>query len=105
MHTNHTIRPTPEAQGAFSQHPSLESFSTVGRFGVEALDAPKLKTVVLEHGAASDAIVAKLTNHPAVETLKLGEWGGSTLSDAALPALATAEEAQPTPDLPDRSEL
>ena len=92
LHTNHTITPTPEAQGAFSHHPSLESFSTVGPFGVEALDAPKLKTVVLEHGAASDAIVARMANHPAVETLKLGEWGGSTLTDAALPTLATLKK-------------
>ena len=92
LHTNHTVTPTPEAQGAFSHHPSLESFSTVGPFGIEALDAPKLKTVVLEHGSASDAIVARLANHPAVETLKLGEWGGSTLTDAAMPTLATLKK-------------
>ncbi len=51
-----------------------------------------MKTVVLEHGAASDAIVARLVNHPAVETLKLGEWGGSTLTDAAMPTLATIKQ-------------
>ncbi len=40
LHTNHTITPTAEAHGAFSHHPSLESFSTVGPFGVEVLEAP-----------------------------------------------------------------
>ncbi len=59
---------------------------------MEALEAPKLKTVVLEHGSASDAIVARLANHPAVENLKLGEWGGSTLTDAAIPTLATLKK-------------
>lgn len=87
--TNHSRKPTPESKDAFSKHPTLESFSTIADFCIEALYAPKLKTVSLEHGAANDVSVASLANHPALETLSLGRYGGSKLTDAGFASIAT----------------
>ena len=87
--TNHSRQPTPESKAAFVKHPTLESFSTIAAFCIEALNAPKLKSVTLEHGAANDEAIATLANHPALETLSLGRYGGSTMTDASFASLAT----------------
>lgn len=92
--TNHSVQPTPESREAFSHHPTLESFSTVGPFCIEALLAPKLKRATLEHGSARDEFIATLAHHPAVESLSLGRWGGSTMTDAAIESLATIKTLQ-----------
>lgn len=87
--TNHSIQPTPESKDAFSHCLMLESFSTVGPFCIEALNAPKLKSAVLEHGSACDPFIVTLANHPTLERLSLGQWGGSTMTDSAFASLAT----------------
>ena len=87
--TNHSRQPTLESKGAFEKHPTLESFSTIAAFCIEALNAPKLKSVTLEHGAANDEAIATLANHPVLETLSLGRYGGSTMTDASFASLAT----------------
>ena len=92
--TNHSVQPTPESREAFSHHPALESFSTVGPFCIEALLAPKLKRATLEHGSARDEFIGTLAHHPALETLSLGRWGGSTMTDAALKSVATIKTLQ-----------
>jgi hypothetical protein len=90
--TNHTVRPTPEAENAFQNHPSLEHFSTIGPFCIEALRAPRLKKVTLQHGASNNAHVAMLAHHPNLEFLSLGQYGGATLDNGALPSIATLPE-------------
>jgi hypothetical protein len=87
--TNHSRQPTPESKAGFSAHPTLESFSTLGPFCIEALSAPKLKSANLDHGAACDAFIATLANHPALETLSLGRYGGSKMTDASFASVAT----------------
>jgi hypothetical protein len=92
LSTNHTVRPTPEAAAAFAAHPALQSFSTIGAFCIEALQAPNLKTVVLQHSASCNAHAALLANHPSIESLSLGQWGGATLDDGGLPPIATLKK-------------
>lgn len=87
--TNHSRQPTPESKAGFSAHPSLESFSTLGPFCIEALSAPKLKNANLDHGSANDAFIATLANHPLLETLSLGRYGGSKMTDASFAKIAT----------------
>ncbi|MEY4484550.1 MAG: hypothetical protein RL693_2002 [Verrucomicrobiota bacterium] len=87
--TNHSRQATPECKAAFAKHPALESFSTIADFCIEALYAPKLKSVTLEHGAANDVSVASLANHQVLETLSLGRYGGSRLTDAGFASIAT----------------
>ena len=85
----HIVKPTPEAKVALSTHPTLVTFSTDGAFCIEAVNAPKLVSADLKHGAADDKFVALLANHPALETLRLWPKGGATLTDAALAHIAT----------------
>lgn len=87
--TNHTRQATPESRAAFSAHPTLESFSTISAFCIEALSAPKLKSATLEHGSACDAFIATLADHPSLETLSLGRYGGSKMTDASFSSLST----------------
>ena len=90
--TNHSRQTTPESKDAFSSHPKLESFSTIAPFCIEALYAPKLKSVALAHGSACDSFIATLANHPMLETLSLGQYGGSKMTDASFTSLATLKQ-------------
>ena len=56
--------------------------------------APKLKRATLEHGSARDEFIATLAHHPSLESLSLGRWGGSTMTDAAFESLATIKNLQ-----------
>lgn len=92
--TNHSRQATPESKDAFSKQTALQSFSTIAAFCIEALYAPNLKSASLEHGAANDESVASLANHKSLESLSLGRYGGSKLTDAGFTSLATIKHLQ-----------
>jgi hypothetical protein len=89
LHTMHVTRPTTEAKAALSAHPALEAFSSDGAFTIEAITAPHLQRVDLKHGAADDAFVALLKNHPSLESVRLWAKGYAGLTDASLATLVT----------------
>lgn len=93
LRMSHTDRLTPQSAGALADHPALEVFSNDGKFGIGGMDriatAKQLKNVTLQHGVASDANVAFLSNHPNLEILKLWPSGTAALTDAGIPPLAT----------------
>ena len=89
LHTLHITRPTPDAKVALSRHPALEVFSTDGAFCIEAVTAPRIRSVDLKHGAADDRFIALLKHHPSLESVRLWNKGYATLSDAALASLVT----------------
>ncbi len=45
LETHHMKQPTPEAREALENHPALERYRTAGPFCIDALKAPKLKSV------------------------------------------------------------
>jgi hypothetical protein len=71
LETHHMHEPTPEAKEALANHPTLEIFRTAGEFGIDALRAPKLKSVELAEQAANIASVEELGAHSKIETLSL----------------------------------
>lgn len=89
LHTMHVTRPTTEAKAALSAHPALEAFSSDGAFTIEAITSPHLLRVDLKHGAADDAFVALLKNHPSLESVRLWNKGFATLTNASLATLAS----------------
>lgn len=93
LRMSHTDRLTPKSASALADHPSLEIFSNDGKFGIGGMaqiaTAKHLQNMTLQHGVASDANVALLAQHPALEVLKLWPSGTAALTDAALPSLAT----------------
>ena len=90
---SHTDRLTPQAASALANHPALESFANDGKFGIggmaQIVTASHLRQVLLQHGVASDANVALLAKHPALETVKLWPSGTAALTDAGIAPLAT----------------
>ena len=88
---------------ALADHPTLETFSNDGKFGVGGMaqiaTAKHLKNMTLQHGVASDANVALLARHPALEVLKLWPSGTAALTDAAAND-AAATDAAPTVPVP-----
>ncbi|VTT98474.1 Uncharacterized protein OS=Chthoniobacter flavus Ellin428 GN=CfE428DRAFT_4841 PE=4 SV=1 [Gemmataceae bacterium] len=90
---SHTDKLTPKAAAALADHPALEVFANDGKFGIGGMaqiaTAPKLRTVTLQHGVASDANTALLARHPALETLTLWPSGTAALTDAGIAPLAT----------------
>jgi len=93
LRMSHTDKLTPQSASALADHPSLEVFANDGRFGVggmaQIVTAKHLKNVLLQHGVSSDANVAFLAKHPALEVLKLWPSGTAVLTDAALASIAT----------------
>jgi hypothetical protein len=91
--TSHAGPPTAKAATALANHPSLESFASDG-FGSNGIDqiasAKNLRQLTLQHGLASDANVALLSRHPALEKVWLWPHGPyAILTDAAISSLAT----------------
>ncbi len=89
LNTMHITRPTPEAKAALSGLPALEVFSSDGAFCIEAVTAPQVKRVDLKHGAADDAFVALLKNHPSLESVRLWAKGYAGLTNASIASLVT----------------
>jgi hypothetical protein len=89
LHTMHVTRPTTEAKAALSAHPALEAFSSDGAFTIEAITSPHVQRIDLKHGAADDAFVALLKNHPSLESVRLWAKGYAGLTDASLATLVT----------------
>ncbi|CAN5830782.1 hypothetical protein BH11VER1_BH11VER1_04490 [soil metagenome] len=89
LHTMHVTRPTPEAKATLSVHPTLEVFSTDGAFCIESITAPHLQSVDMKHGAANDAFVLLLKNHPSLESVRLWAKNFAGLSDTSLATLVT----------------
>ncbi|MEI7780361.1 MAG: sulfatase [Planctomycetota bacterium] len=71
LETHHMHEPTPEAKEALAHHPSLETFRTAGDFCIDALRAPKLKSVELAERAVTIASVEQLAAHSRIEKLSL----------------------------------
>lgn len=71
LESHHMHAPTPEAKDALEHHPALETFRSAGAFCIDALRAPKLKTVELAERAATIASVEELAAHSRIETLSL----------------------------------
>lgn len=90
---SHTDRLTPQAASALANHPALEVFANDGKFGIggmaQIVTAPHLRQVLFQHGVASDANVALLAKHPALEIVKLWPSGTAALTDAGIAPLAT----------------
>lgn len=86
--SHHLHQPTPEAKEALSGLQSLEDFRTAGEFCIEALAAPRLKSVELAEKAATAARVRELSGQPALEILSLFAHNITTVNDACLASVA-----------------
>ena len=93
LRMSHTDRLTPKSASALADHPALEVFSNDGKFGIGGMEqistSKHLQNVTLQHGVSSDANVAFLAKHPALEVLKLWPSGTAALTDKAIPSLAS----------------
>ena len=93
LRMSHTDKLTPRSAVALADHPSLEVFANDGKFGIggmaEIVKARHLREMLLQHGVSGDANIALLAHHPSLEVLHLWPHGTATLTDAAIPSLAT----------------
>ena len=88
LETHHMHEPTPQAEQALAYHPALEIFRTAGSFGIDALRAPKLKSVELAEQAANRASVEELAAHSKIETLSLFAHRILSVDDECLASVA-----------------
>lgn len=86
--SHHLHQPTLEAKEALTRLESLEDFRTAGEFCIEALGAPRLKSVELAEKAATAARVQELVRQPALEMLSLFAHNITTVNDACLADVA-----------------
>lgn len=85
--SHHLHQATPEAKEALTRLESLEDFRTAGEFCIEALGAPRLKSVELAEKAATAARVEELIRQSDLETLSLFAHNITTVNDACLVAV------------------
>lgn len=69
--THHMKRPTPEAREALINHPALEDYRTAGDFCIDALEAPRLKSVELADEALIVTNIKTLARRSTITTLIL----------------------------------
>ncbi len=86
--SHHLTQPTPEANEALANHPTLEDFRTAGDFCIAALRAPHLKSVELAQNAATQARVEELAAHSKIESLSLFAHNIITVDDACMTSVA-----------------
>lgn len=94
LNSHHLHQATPEAKEALLGLQSLEDFRTAGEFCIEALSAPRLKSVELAEKAATVARIQELIKQPALETLSLFAHNITTVNDACLAAVAKIQTLQ-----------
>jgi hypothetical protein len=86
--SHHMHQSTAEAAGALSRLETLEDFRTAGEFCIEALTAPRLKSVELAEKAATALRIAELSRQRGLETLSLFAHNITTVNDACLGVVA-----------------
>ena len=86
--SHHLTQPTPEANEALANHPTLEDFRSAGDFCIAALRAPHLKSVELAQNAATPARVEELAAHSKIESLSLFAHNIITVDDACMTSVA-----------------
>lgn len=86
--SHHLTQPTPEANEALANHPTLEDFRSAGDFCIAALRAPHLKSVELAQNAATPARVEELAAHSKIESLSLFAHNVITVDDACMARVA-----------------
>lgn len=71
LETHHMKQPTPEACEALENHPALERYRTAGPFCIDALKAPKLKSVEFAEVAINPENIETLASRSTITSLHL----------------------------------